>query len=843
MESTIGFGVVILILLIIIFLQARIQKKWAGKLLDLKKNEQHYQSLYEQNPDLVITFDLEGNFLSMNTTIEHYGYTPEEMLHQSFIPYVVPDQLEKTLEHFQTAAEGKSITYETAIYGKNGEIFEIRVTNIPIIVNDQIVGVYGIHKDITVLNQTQAALTEAESHYRNLAEESVVGIYIIQDDIIMYVNQKMAEMLGYTREGLIGSNVLNFIHPEDRMIVNDNLRKRMEEGFSNVHYQYRAIKKDQTVLHMEVLGSKTTYKGKPAITGTLLDITARKKAEEKIKYLAYHDDLTGLSNRYQFYNRLKNHLSQETTKNVAVLSIDLDRFKVFNESLGQETGDRLIQKVSDRLKSCMDIEGDVARNGSDEFLVSLCNMRREEVAAVARHILDSFTEPFHVDQYELYTTASIGISFYPYDGKDVDTLIKKADLALHQVKRTGKNHYRFYDSGKAEYTYEKWEIETDLRKALKQKELLLYYQPKVDLSSGKVAGAEALLRWQHPEKGLVSPATFIPLAEETGLIIPIGEWALYTACAQNKAWQEAGLPPMVISVNLSVRQLYQPDLIAMIKEILKETKLSPEYLELEITESMLMDMQQGLKILEELKKIGVQISMDDFGTGYSSLHYLKMLPIDKLKIDQSFVRNCTADPNDAAITKTIIAMAHQLKMNVVAEGVESKEHLVFLQRHLCNQAQGYLFSKPVPAAELKRKINEIEQIIPQNGIPTAVSNQMRTEEALEIARQELVDTVRQQQGMIFKFVKKDGAFIHTLCDGELLYRLGLLPEQITGKKLSDFLPLESAKEKHEYYQQAWNGQEHVTYEGIVNGIYYAASLRPIRRGGQVVEVIGYWFLY
>ena len=834
----IALGAIVLIPLIIIFLQARIQKKWTGKLLDFKKNEQYYQSLYRQNPDLVMTFDLEGSFLSLNQTIEFYGYTEEELLHQSFVPHIVPNQLQKTLEHFQIAKSGKPTTYESAIYSKNGDIFEVNLTNIPIIVNNQVVGVYAILKDMTVLNQTQRALTEAESHYRSLAEESVVGIYIIQDEVIMYVNQKMAEMLGYTREELIGSHVMDFIYSEDRMIVNHNLRKRMEEGFSNVHYQYRAIKKDQTVLHMEVLGSKTTYKGKPAITGTLLDITDRKKAEEKIEYLAYHDALTGLSNRYQFYTRLKNHLSRETTKNLAVLSMDLDRFKVFNESLAQEMGDRLIQKVSDRLKDCMGIEGDVARNGSDEFLVSFCNLNRQEIAAVAEHILDSFTKPFRIDQYELYTTPSIGISFYPHDGKDVDTLIKKADAALHQVKRNGKNHYQFYDADIADHTYEKWKIETDLRKALEQKELLLHYQPKVDLSSGKVVGAEALLRWQHPEKGLVSPAAFIPLAEETGLIIPIGEWALYTACAQNKAWQEAGLPPMVMSVNLSVRQLYQPDLVGIVKRILKETGLSPQYLELEITESMLIDIEQGLKILDELKKIGVQISMDDFGTGYSSLYYLKVLPIDKLKIDHSFVRNCIADSNDAAITKTIITMAHQLKMNVVAEGVESKDQLVFLQRHLCNEAQGYLFSKPVPAAEFAQKIDEIEQTIPQNGIPKALSDQIRMKEALEKVRQELEDTVRQQQGMILKFVKEDGAFIHTLCDGELLYRMGLLPEQLIGKGLNDFLPGEIAEKTKIYYERAWNGEDHVTYEGMINGIYYFASLRPVRRGGQVVEVIG-----
>lgn len=711
MEFMIGLAAIICILLLIIFFQARNQKKWMKKLLDFKKKEQHYQSLYEQNPDLIMMFDLEGNFLSANKTIELYGYTEEEVLHRSFAPYITPSQREKALEHFETAKNGKSTAYETAIHSKDGEIIEVEVTNIPIIVGNQTVGVHAVLKDMTVLNKTQAALIETEAHYRRLTEESVVGIYIIQDEIIRYVNPKITDMLGYTREELVGAHVINFIHPEDRLAVKYNLKKRLEEGFTNVRYQYRVIKKDQTLLYVELIGSKTFYKGKPAATGTLLDITGRKKAEEKIEYLAYHDALTGLANRYQFYSRLNHHLVQETTKSLAVLFIDLDRFKFINDSLGQEIGDRLIQQVSQRLKKCIDIKEDLARNGSDEFLVSLCNVNHREVSEVAKRMIDSFANPFHVDQYQLYVTSSIGISLYPYDGKDVDTLIRKADSALNQVKRKGKNHYQFYDSDQAENTYEKWEIENDFRKALDQKELLLYYQPKLNLSSGKVTGAEALLRWHHPEKGLVSPAMFIPFAEETGLIVPIGEWALYTACAQNKDWQEAGLPPMVISVNLSIHQLYQPDLVGMVRQVLKETGLSPEYLELEITESMLMDIQQGSKILNDLKKLGVQISLDDFGTGYSSLHYLKELPIGKLKIDQSFVRNCTSDPREAAITKTIIAMAHQLNMEVTAEGVESKDHLLFLQHNFCDEGQGYLFSKPVSAAEFAQNIGKMERII------------------------------------------------------------------------------------------------------------------------------------
>lgn len=392
--------------------------------------------------------------------------------------------------------------------------------------------------------------------------------------------------------------------------------------------------------------------------------------------------------------------------------------------------------------------------------------------------------------------------------------------------------------GKLELTNERLVLERDIWNALEQEEFRLYYQPKLDLVSGKINGVEALIRWVHPEIGLVSPAEFIPFAEETGLIIPIGEWVLRNACLQNKAWQDAGPSPLIMSVNLSVRQLYQPNLVDSVRLILKETKLAPKYLNLEITETMMMDINQALDVIRELSGMGVQISLDDFGTGYSSLHYLKEFPINKLKIDQSFIRNCTSDSSDKMIVKMIITMAHQLKIGVVAEGIETKDQLIFLQQNLCNQGQGFLFSKPVPPEELMNCFYEIEQIINRIGIPQKVSNQKWMEETLEIARQELHDTVREQQGVIFKVIEDDGKFITTLCYGELMYRMGLTPEQIIGKELSDFLPCDMADRKINYFRRAWDGEENLTYEGKVNGIHYIASLRPIRRAGQVVSVIG-----
>ncbi|MBB6732764.1 EAL domain-containing protein [Cohnella zeiphila] len=382
------------------------------------------------------------------------------------------------------------------------------------------------------------------------------------------------------------------------------------------------------------------------------------------------------------------------------------------------------------------------------------------------------------------------------------------------------------------------QLEKDLRGALERQEFQLYYQPKLDLASGKITGVEALIRWEHPEQGLLSPTQFIPLTEETNLISPIGEWVLRTACTQSKAWQDAGVPTLIMAVNLSVRQLYQPDFVESVVSILHETGLVPSYLELEITEYMTMDISRIVPILRRLKNIGIKISLDDFGIGYSSLFNFKELPIDIIKIDQCFVNNCLVDMKDATIVKAIIAMGHELNVEVVAEGIESKEQLIFLQQNLCDLGQGYLLSKPLPPSEFLVAFHQIEKIISRDGIPSALCREKWLQEALHKTMQELAITLRNQQGMTFKLTRHDEKFIHTLCDGELLYRMGLTPEQVVGKEPHEFLPLNDAKRKSQYYERAWGGEENVTYEGQYNGIWYLASLRPIHRGGQVVEVIG-----
>jgi len=419
----------------------------------------------------------------------------------------------------------------------------------------------------------------------------------------------------------------------------------------------------------------------------------------------------------------------------------------------------------------------------------------------------------------------------------MERLFKKPETSTQGLGLNGKDSYQFWDECKQDVGYERLELETDLRKALERNEFQLYYQPKINLNSGKIKGVEALIRWFHPEKGLIPPDKFIPLAEETGLIVQIGEWVLRTACKQAIIWQDTAIAPFEMSVNMSVRQLYQPNLVEMVREVLEETGLNSKYLEIEITESVMADSEHILKVLHELKQLGLKISLDDFGTGFSSLHYLKEAPFDTLKIDQSFVRNCTNDENDAVIVKTVIAMAHQLKLEVVAEGVEKVEQLIFLQKNLCDIGQGYLFSKPLPTKEFVNKIEELEQIVGKNGIPKDLKNQKYLDEDLKIARQELLDTLRLQPGMTFKFINENGRFIHTFCNGKLLYKIGLVPEQIIGRELKDFQPVEEAKRITQYYRRAWEGENHVTYEVEFNGGAYLATLRPVKRRGEVIEVI------
>ena len=429
------------------------------------------------------------------------------------------------------------------------------------------------------------------------------------------------------------------------------------------------------------------------------------KKEEKLNYLAYNDVLTGLPSRTLFHDRLVQALtnSHRHRNKLGVLFIDLDNFKNVNDSLGHHAGDILLKQVAAMFSACMR-EGDtVARLGGDEFVVILDSMTSEDDAwMVSQKILKLMTKPLTIEGHELLVTCSIGIALYPKDGEDAKALLQSADGALYLAKNKGRNNAQFCTTEMNAKALERLTLENDLRQAINRQEFLLHYQPRVDLISGDITGMEALVRWQHPIQGLLYPTKFIPVAEESGLIVPLGEWVLRTACEQNKAWQRAGLKPVSIAVNLSARQFKQQDLVEIVTRILKETELDPSYLELELTESMVMqNVEAAIATLTQFKAIGIKLAIDDFGIGYSSLNYLKHFPISFLKIDQSFVRDITTNRDDAVIAKIIISMAHDLGLKVIAEGVETDGQKSFLSLHHCDEMQGYFFSMPIPAEEFE----------------------------------------------------------------------------------------------------------------------------------------------
>src|SRR5256712_5853483 len=528
---------------------------------------------------------------------------------------------------------------------------------------------------------------------------SMDGIGIVNDRLeLTVVNDALAKLYGYSDPQSMIGLPLNALHepPTYERFSSTILPIVKQRG--RWRGEAPGLRHDGLTFPQEISISAIEGGG---LVCVVRDITERSYAEEQIKHLAYHDALTGLPNRLLFKDRLTvaiSHAQRERSR-IAVLFLDLDRFKVINDSLGHNIGDQLLQAVAGRVQSCVRESDTVARLGGDEFTILLAHLpHAEDAALVAQKIIDAVRYPFQIEGREFFMTTSIGISLYPDDGFDAETLIKNADTAMYQAKEQVRDNYQLFNAFINAKALQRIALEHGLRKALINQELAVHYQPIFDFRTGRISGMEALLRWNHPTLGMIPPTVFIPLAEAIGVMIPVSTWAARGACAQAKAWHDSGYRSLSLAVNLSVCQLQQPDLLLRVQEILNETGLPPRLLELEITESSAMQSPEtSVRTLYDLKKLGIRISLDDFGTGHSSLSYLKRFPIDTLKIDQSFVRDITHDPDTAAIVTAIIAMAHSLRLKVIAEGVEFTEQSAFLKKYGCDQMQGYLIKAPVPA--------------------------------------------------------------------------------------------------------------------------------------------------
>jgi diguanylate cyclase (GGDEF)-like protein/PAS domain S-box-containing protein len=552
-------------------------------------------------------------------------------------------------------------------------------------------------------------LQEGEARFRALVQNSF-DIITIHDSngVTKYESPAASRVLGYPPGTLIGKTPFETLHPRDVARAREAFEALIKGEMAVAPVVLRFRHADGSWVHLEALGNNLLEH--PGIRGIVLtsrDVTERMRAEERVQYLANYDVLTGLPNRSLMQDRLTQTIANahRNRLRVALMHIDLDRFKVVNETLGHYVGDVLLKQAAERMRKSTNGADTVARVGGDEFTIVFPHVTSlQALSAFAEIMLDDLAKPFPGDGRELFVSASVGVSIYPDDAASADELIKHADAAMSTAKQLGRNNFQFFTPGMNHEAQDRMLIESGLRNAIQRDELSLVFQPKIDLATRRMFGAEALLRWKHPKLGMISPSLFVPVAEEAGLVGQIGEWVLQTACRQIRQWQDAGYS-LQLAVNVSARQFQDYDVAELVKDILRDTGVLPKNLEIELTESAVMsDAESSIVTLERLAALGVQIAIDDFGTGYSSLSYLKRLPLDVLKIDQSFVRDISSDPNDAAIVRAIITLARSLGIKVIAEGVENEAQLAFLNAYGCHYAQGYLFGKPLTAAQLVKRI-------------------------------------------------------------------------------------------------------------------------------------------
>ena len=693
-----------------------------GHLLRLQL-ERHNEALTEsrqklelhvaQTPLAVIEWDREMRVTSWNEAAERiFGFRREDVLGHHVLPHLLPLEERSNLEAIvrdmseQRPHDQRGMMINVT---RDGRDIWCEWFNTPLITpGGEFVGVASLVMDVSEQIESEAALRTSETKYRALVEQSLAGVYMVSGEEFLYVNPMFAEIFGYSSEEIVRDCTLSdLVHPDDLRLVRENLRLRYEREIPSANYQFRGMRKDGQPIVVEVFGSGVEIDGRRVVLGTLLDVTENQKAHEHIKHLANHDALTDLPNRHHIEERANRLIGDalQSEARLACLYVDLDRFKNVNDTLGHELGDRLHKEAAKRMLRCLRGEDVLARMGGDEFTVLLPGADHEVSARVAQRLIREMHDPFSLDGKLIRVGASIGAAELSGPDDDFNTLWKRADIAMYRAKRR-RGTFAFFEASQELELSKRVRIERDLEPGLDAGEFALHFQPRIDMRTGRSDSVEALVRWEHPEMGAISPALFIPVAEESGLIHRLGNWIFDQACAQVAAWRRSGME-MRVAINLSVVELQAPDIVERIVTILEKRGIAGQWIEIEITESAAMlNPEHSIAVISAFRDRDIEISIDDFGTGYSSLSYLKRIPASYLKIDRSFLQNITGpesnDSVDSDIIRAIVALGHSLGMEIIAEGVEMPGQQEFLSGHGCFLAQGFHYCRPLPVGDLER---------------------------------------------------------------------------------------------------------------------------------------------
>jgi len=682
----------------------------------LQKNETNLLSLLRSLGDLVFLIGMDGSFARyyQDPNRDDLFLPPKQFLGKS-VREVFPPDLAELFQKAINAVEsyGQPQAFDFFIAMKNRELwFNARISLYRPTSGDFFGYLCEMH-NITERKQVEEVLRESEERFRAVMQQSILCIFLADIDtrVILEANQSMQRLLGYSREEISGLSLYDFMEKEKEDIYRKILQILKDRSYYIGERRFR--RKDGTAVEVEISVNLISYRGKEVMCVVARDVSPRRLAERQLIHTATHDPLTNLVNRLLLYDRLAQELARARRHNrkIALINIDLDRFKRVNDTLGHFTGDQLLQEVTKRLLGCVRENDTVARLGGDEFTIILTNLSSSGVAAdIALEIINSIRKAIYIQGHELFVGASIGISLYPDDSDKKDILIRYADAAMYHAKDKGRGNFQFFSEKINQRNQKRSKLESSLRRAIKNEEFELYYQPQIDIFSQQIIGSEALIRWNDPENGQISPLDFIPIAEENGLILEIGRWAFQRTCKHLRHCIDSGIKVIRVAVNLSAVQFRDDGLIEMITTALEQENISHEWIELEITESAIMEnADNAVSILEKLSAIGIRISIDDFGTGYSSLAYLKKFPIDKLKIDREFIKDLPDNNDDIVLTTTMINLATSMGIDVLAEGAETQEQIDFLRNKKCQYVQGYYYSKPLPEKEFIKFISLAEE--------------------------------------------------------------------------------------------------------------------------------------